>query len=85
MPGLAVRGADQIGGTDQMKNQKLDLRFKQVKENIVTMCEGLRSLSECGLKDDLLILMLMDQTGLNKTQCRQVLHALPRLEKAYLK
>ena len=67
------------------KAKKLDLRFKEVQDNIKTMCKGLRSLEECGLKEDLLVLMLVDQTGLNKTQCRAVLEALPRLEKAYLK
>jgi hypothetical protein len=67
------------------KVKKLDLRFKEVHVNIKTMCNGLRTLEECGLKDDLLILMLMDQTGLNKTQVRSILKALPRLEQAYLK
>lgn len=63
----------------------MDLRFKKVHEEISIMCRGLRSLEQCGLKEDLLVLMLMDQTGLNKTQIRKVLKALPRLEKAYLK
>jgi hypothetical protein len=68
-----------------MKAQKLDLRFTEVHENIKKMCEGLRSLADSGLKDDLLVLMLMDQTGLNKTQIRTVVNALPKLEKIYLK
>lgn len=72
-----------------MKNKqatvKMDLRFNEVHENIKIMCEGLRSLEKTGLKTELLVLMLADQTGLNKTQCRAVLNALPRLEKAYLK
>jgi len=67
------------------KKKALDLRFKQVQEDIRTMCKGLRSLEECGLTDDLLVLMLVDQTGLNKTQIRAVIDALPRLETAYLK
>ncbi len=65
--------------------KKLDLRFNQVKENIKVMCKGLRSLEDCGLTEDLLVLMLVDQTSLNKTQCREVIDALPRLETAYLK
>lgn len=67
------------------KQKKLDLRFKEVHENIKVMCEGLRSLEECGLKEDILVLMLVDQTKLTKTQIRSVLEALPRLEEAYLK
>lgn len=68
-----------------MKTKKLDLRFNEVHENIRTLCEGLRSLQTTGLKTELLVLMLMDFTGLNKTQCRAVFDALPKLEKAYLK
>lgn len=68
-----------------MKKKKLDLRFKEVHDNIKIMCEGIKSIEQCGLKTELLILMLQDQTGLNKTVCRAVFNALPRLEKTYLK
>ena len=84
---MAIEGFGLFGaeGEGEMKTKKLDLRFNEVHQNIKIMCEGLRSLSQSGLKNNLLILMLMDQTGLNKTQCRAVLDALPRLERAYLK
>jgi len=65
--------------------KKLDLRYAEIHENIKTMCEGLRSLERCGLKTELLVLMLQDQTGLNKGECRRVFIALSRLERAYCK
>lgn len=67
------------------KNVKLDLRFKEVHDNIKIMCEGLQTLSECGLKEDLLVLMLNDMTGVTKTDIRSILRALPRLQSTYLK
>jgi len=69
----------------KMKNTKIDLRFNQIRENIKILSEGLRSLESCGIKTDLLVLMLMDQTKLNRTECQAVLKALSRLEQDYLK
>jgi hypothetical protein len=68
-----------------LPKKKLDLRFNEVHENIRTMCEGLKTLSESGLKEDLLVLMLHDTTGVTKTDIRCILKALPLLEKRYLK
>lgn len=67
------------------KATKLDLRFQKTRDEIREVCRGLRSLEQCGLKTDLLVLMLNDATGVNKTQCRAILDALPRLESKYLK
>lgn len=65
--------------------ESMDLRFKEIHQNIKTVCDGLRSLEKTGLKTELLVLMLQDSTGLNKTQCQAVIEALPKLEKFYLK
>lgn len=64
---------------------KLDLRFKKTRDEIREVCKGLRSLEQCGLKTDLLVLMLQDMTGICKRDCKSILAALPRLEARYTK
>lgn len=65
--------------------KKLDLRMNETKEQLKEVCRGLRTIQESGLKTDLVVLMLQDMTSLNKTQVKEILYALPKMESRYLK
>lgn len=64
---------------------KLDLRLKETQENLSKMCKALKSLSESGIKQDLIVLILRDMTTVKKHDIAQILEALPNMEKRYLK
>jgi len=68
-----------------MSKNKLDLRMKETQENLSKMCKGLKTLTDCGIKRDLIVLMLKDMTNVNKSDIIAILEALPKMEQRYLK
>ena len=68
-----------------MSDKKLDLRMTETHDRIRIMCAGLKTIEQSGIRQDLIVLMLQDTTGLGKPAIRAMLNALPRLEKRYLK
>ena len=68
-----------------MTGKNLDLRLRETEDNLRKMIVGLNTIEKSGIRQDLVVLMLQDITGLGKTQIKAVLEALPKLEKRYLK
>lgn len=56
-----------------------------IVEDIKRVSEHTKILFQSGLTENAYVILISEMTGVNRTEVRKVLQALPKLEKTYIK